>query len=240
MSSAFTAKNPIILLVSPLNPGNLQSGEDRDPDETLEKVKKDQEVGTSVQYIGFPQIIPEAAHELLIDYKKAVLEYRSWASLRCCNTTYASTSVPQDESVASAAKRVGYFARVADYDLKNAPWLSSSKSETKNKSISVSSKNFHDALADQFLEGFVSFPASGSGDLENVFKVLTKAVETRSQVSDNVQQYSILQRYEYSPRTESIRSFIRTSLFEITSEMVETQKKKSSSTTINVPISYNE
>ncbi|TGO63376.1 hypothetical protein BCON_0013g00220 [Botryotinia convoluta] len=239
-SSVLTAKNPIIISVRPLSLGNMPSAEEGNPDETLEKAKKDGEVGTSVQYIDFPQNIPEAAHGLLVDYKKAVLTYRSWARLRWWNTTYASVSVPQDESVASAAKRVGYSARVAEYDIKNTPWLRYSKSENKNKSISVSSKHFHAALADIILEGFVILPASGSGDSENVFKVLTKAVETRSQVSDNIQQYLILQRYEYSPDTKTIRSIIRTSLFEVTSEMVEVQRKKSSSTTINVPIAYNE
>ncbi|THV50257.1 hypothetical protein BGAL_0158g00160 [Botrytis galanthina] len=238
MSSDLTANSPIIQPVPPLNLGNMAYAGEGDPYETLEKAKKDREVGASVQYIDFSLDIPEEAHRLLANYKKAVLAYRSWASLRSWNTTYASNSVPQDGSVASAAKRVGYAARVAEYDTTHTPWLPHSSSMIRNESISVPSKNFHAALADTILEGFVSLPASGSGDLEKVFKVLTKAVETRSQVSDNIQQYLIFQRYEYSPVTRTIRSFIRTCLFEITSEMVEVQRKKSSSTTINVPIAY--
>ncbi|KAM3154446.1 hypothetical protein ABEW05_005085 [Botrytis cinerea] len=111
--------------------------------------------------------------------------------------------------------------------------ISFSKSEIKNKSISASSKTFHAALADAILDGFVVLPASGYGDLKNVFKALTKAVETRSQVSDDIKQCIILQRYEYSPVTGRMSSFIRVSLFEVTSEMVEVQ---SSSTTVNVHI----
>ncbi|KAF7932929.1 uncharacterized protein EAE97_008696 [Botrytis byssoidea] len=187
-----------------------------------------------------PLDLGQEDRETLADYKKAVLAYRSWASLRWWNNTYASDSVPQDESVASAAKRVGYSARVADYNIKNTPWLSLTSSLIKNKSIRVSSKDFHGALTDTILEGFISLPASGSDDLENFFKVLTEAVETRSQVSDNIQQYLVLQRYDYSPHARTVRSFIRTCLFEVTSEMVEVQRKKSSSTTINVSIVYNE
>lgn len=77
------------------------------------KPKKDREVGTSVQYIDFPRDIPESAHKTLINYEKAVLAYRSWASLKWWNVIYGATSVPQDESVTSAAKRVGYSAQVA-------------------------------------------------------------------------------------------------------------------------------
>ncbi|KAM0170897.1 hypothetical protein ACHAPF_008640 [Botrytis cinerea] len=165
---------------------------DGNPDQTLEKAKKDREVGTSVQYIDFPRDIPESAHKTLINYEKAVLAY---------------------------------------------PSVSFSKSETKNKSISASSKTFHASLADAILDGFVVLPASGYGALKNVFKALTKAVETRSQVSDEIKQCIILQRYEYSPVTGRMSSFIRISLFEVTSEMVEVQ---SSSTTVNVQIESRE
>ncbi|KAM0125253.1 hypothetical protein ACHAP3_009880 [Botrytis cinerea] len=160
---------------------------DGNPDQTLEKAKKDREVGTSVQYIDFPRDIPESAHKTLINYEKAVISF--------------------------------------------------SKSETKNKSISASSKTFHASLADAILDGFVVLPASGYGALKNVFKALTKAVETRSQVSDEIKQCIILQRYEYSPVTGRMSSFIRISLFEVTSEMVEVQ---SSSTTVNVQIESRE
>ncbi|KAJ8068954.1 hypothetical protein OCU04_002635 [Sclerotinia nivalis] len=219
---------------------NMPFAGEGDPDETLEKAKKDREVGSAAQYINFPKDIPEEARAILIQYEKAILSYRSWASLRWWNTTYASATVPQDGSAASAAKRVGYCARVAEYDMKNTPWLAMSKSEIRNKTIDASTNTFHAALIDAILEGFVSLPTSAYGALENVFKVLTTAIETRSKVSDNIQQYIISERYEYSPLTKTIRSFIRTSMFEITQEMVEIHKKKSSSTSIRVAIGYNE
>ncbi|TGO35908.1 hypothetical protein BHYA_0141g00030 [Botrytis hyacinthi] len=222
MSSDLTTKTPIILPVPPLDLGDMPFAEEGDPDETLEKAINDREVGTSVQYIDFSLVIPDEARGTMAAYKKAVLAYRSWASLRWWNTTYASSSVPQDESIALAAKRVSYSARVADYDIKHTPWLFSSKGEIKNKKISASSKDFHAAFANIILEGFVSLPGSGFGDLEKVFEVLTKA------------------RYEYSPRARIVRSFIRTCLFKVTSEMVEVQRKKGSSTTMNVPTAYNE
>jgi hypothetical protein len=53
-----------------------------DPEETLEKAKKDREVGCAVQYIDFHSNIPEEARELLVEYEKAILSYRSWAILR--------------------------------------------------------------------------------------------------------------------------------------------------------------
>ncbi|QSZ37275.1 hypothetical protein DSL72_009369 [Monilinia vaccinii-corymbosi] len=239
-STTLTSKTPIILPVPPLELGNMPFAGEGDPDETIKKAKKDREVGSAAQYINFPADIPNEARELLVQYEKAILSYRSWASLRWWNTTYASGSVPQDGSVESAAKRVGYCARVAEYDMKSTPWLSMSKSEIKNKTISTSTHSFHAVLVDAILEGFVSLPSSAYGALENVFKVLTTAIETRSKVSDNIQQYIISERYEYSATTKTIRSFIRTSMFAITQEMVEIQRKKSSSTTINVAISYNE
>ncbi|TGO10906.1 hypothetical protein BTUL_0122g00160 [Botrytis tulipae] len=211
MSSNLTTEDPIILAVPPLDLGN-------------------REVGASIQYIDFFLNVPEEAREILADYKKAVW----W------NTAYASDSVPQDESVTSAAKRVGYSARVADYDIKNTPWLSSAKSEIKKKSISVSSKNFHGALTDTVLEGSVSLPASGSEDLENFFKVLTEAVETRSQFCSDTNIHHMQELFVHQLLYQSIQTVIRTCLFEVTSEMVEVQRKKSSSTTINVPIAYSE
>ncbi|KAK6593416.1 hypothetical protein H4I96_11351 [Botrytis cinerea] len=174
ISSGFTANNPIVLPVTSSDLGNTPPTKDGNPDQTLERAKKDREVGTSVQYIDFPRDIPD---------------------------------------------------------------ISFSKSETKNKSISASSKTFHASLADAILDGFVVLPASGYGALKNVFKALTKAVETRSQVSDEIKQCIILQRYEYSPVTGRMSSFIRISLFEVTSEMVEVQ---SSSTTVNVQIESRE
>ncbi|KAI9641627.1 hypothetical protein NHQ30_009481 [Ciborinia camelliae] len=239
-STTLTVNGPIILPVPPLHLGNMPFAGEGDPEETLEKAKKDREVASAAQYINFPKDIPEEARELLVQYEKAILSYRSWASLRWWNTTYASGSVPQDGSVESAAKRVGYCAQVAEYDMKNTPWLAMSKSEIKNKTISTSTRTFHAVLVDAILDGFVSLPTSAYDVLENVFRVLTTAVETRSKVSDNIQQYIISERYEYSPVTKTIRSFIRTSMFEITQEMVEVHRKKSSSTTINVAIAYNE
>ncbi|KAF7865368.1 hypothetical protein EAF04_006345 [Stromatinia cepivora] len=240
MSSVLTAKSPIILPVPPLDLGNMPFAGVGDPDETLEKAKKDREVGSAAQYINFPKDIPEEARALLVQYEKAILSYRSWASLRWWNTTYASSTVPQDESIESSAKRIGYCARVAEYDMKHTPWLAMSRSEIKNKTIDTSTRTFHAVLVDAILEGFVSLPSSAYDTLEAVFKVITTAIETRSTVSDNIQQYIISERYEYSEVTRTIRSFIRTSMFEITQEMVEVHKKKSHSTSIHVQISYNE
>ncbi|KAG4026372.1 hypothetical protein MFRU_041g00170 [Monilinia fructicola] len=239
-STTLTSKHPVILPVPPLDLGNMPFAGEGDPDETVEKAKKDREAATAAQYINFPKDIPEEARELLIKYEKAILSYRSWASLRWWNTTYASGSVPQDGSIESTAKRVGYCARVAEYDMKNTPWLAMTKSEIKKKTIKTSTQTFHAVLVDAILEGFVSLPSSAYDVLENVFRVLTTAINTRSKINDNIQQYIISERYEYSHVTRTIRSFIRASMFEITQEMVEINRRKSSSTTINVDISYNE
>jgi hypothetical protein len=80
------------------------------------------------------------------------------------------------------------------------------RSEVQSKSITVETHSFHARLVDAILEGFVALPSSAYGTLESVFKVLTTAIETRSKTSDNIQQYIILQRYEYSPDTKAIRS----------------------------------
>lgn len=122
MASTLTIEHPIILPVPPLKLGNMPFAGEGDPDKTLEKAKKDRETASAAQYINFPSDVPDSARELLVQYEKAILSYRSWASLRWWNTTYASSSVPQDDSEASAAKRVGYCARVAEYDMKNTPW----------------------------------------------------------------------------------------------------------------------
>lgn len=240
-TSTLTVAKPIILPVPPLQLGNMPFAGEGDPDETLEKAKKDREQGSAAQYINFPKNdIPDSARELLVQYENAILNYRSWASLRWWNTTYASPTVPQDESPESSAKRVGYCARVAEYDMKSTPWLAMSSSQIKNKTISTRVSTFHATLVDAILEGFVTLPSSAYQALEGVFNTITRAIETRSKVNDNIQQYIISERYEYSPITRTIRSFIRTSLFEITNEMVEIQRKKSSLTTIDVAIAYNE
>ncbi|CAD6444191.1 364f033d-6362-4fa4-a8ae-f7c9077b382a [Sclerotinia trifoliorum] len=124
--------------------------------------------------------------------------------------------------------------------MKNTPWLAMTMSEIKNKTINTSTKTFHTALVDAILEGFVSVPSTAYNELKKVFEVINTAIETRASVSDNIQQYIFSQRYEYSPATKTIRSFIRTSMFEITQEMVEVHKKKSTSTSINAAIAYSE
>ncbi|TGO84112.1 hypothetical protein BPOR_0547g00010 [Botrytis porri] len=120
------------------------------------------------------------------------------------------------------------------------PWLAVSEGCVKTKNISTSPKTFHAALAGAILEGFNSLPAGGYDALEKVFKFLTTAVETRARTGDDVSQCIILIRHEYSPETKTIRTFIRIVTFQITQEMVEVQRKKSSSSALNVIISYNE
>lgn len=80
------------------------------------------------------------------------------------------------------------------------------KSEIKKKTIKTSTQTFHAVLVDAILEGFVSLPSSAYDVLENVFRVLTTAINTRSKINDNIQQYIISERYEYSHVTRTIRS----------------------------------
>jgi hypothetical protein len=241
MATTYTSKDLIILPVPPLDLGNMPFAGEGDSEETLRRARKDRETAAATQYVNFPNSnIPDDARDLLIKYEKSVLSYRSWASLRWWNTTFASNTVPQDASEESAAKRVGYCARVAEYDMKSTPWLAMSRSEVMKKEFKVETRYFHSTLVEAILHGFVSLPDGAYTSLEGLFKVITLAIETRSRVKDNIQQHIIAERYEYSPITRTIRSYIRTSLFEVTQAMVEVHRKKSSATYLDVAISYNE
>lgn len=81
-----------------------------------------------------------------------------------------------------------------------------SSSSIKNKTISTRTTTFHASLVEAVLDGFVSLPSSAYQTLESVFRTITTAIETRSKISDNIQQYIISERYEYSPITMTIRS----------------------------------
>jgi len=241
MATTYTSKDLIILPVPPLDLVNMPFAGEGDSEETLRRARKDRETAAATQYVNFPNSnIPDDARDLLIKYEKSVLSYRSWASLRWWNTTFASNTVPQDASEESAAKRVGYCARVAEYDMKSTPWLAMSRSEVMKKEFKVETRYFHSTLVEAILHGFVSLPDGAYISLEGLFKVITLAIETRSRVKDNIQQHIIAERYEYSPITRTIRSYIRTSLFEVTQAMVEVHRKKSSATYLDVAISYNE
>lgn len=94
-NKVITAQNPIIRPVPSLHLGNMPYADIGDDDETLRKAQQDREAGASAQYVNFPKEIPNEARELLVAYERAILAYRSWASLRWWKTTFASPSVPQ-------------------------------------------------------------------------------------------------------------------------------------------------
>ncbi|PQE27089.1 hypothetical protein CJF32_00000055 [Rutstroemia sp. NJR-2017a WRK4] len=232
MASICTSEYPITLPVPPSGICPMPA------DETLQKAEKDRGTACAVQYINFPVDIPENVRPLLVQYERAVRDYRSWAALRSWNTTYASESIPQDDSVESAAKRVGYCARVTDYDMRNTPWLPMTKSKTKEKTFKVETRSFHAALVDAVTDGFVNVPTAAYGTLEKVFHVINTAIMTQYRITENIQQLIILQRYEYSPSTRTIRHSY--CLVEITQEMADVQRQKGASTHLDVAISYNE
>lgn len=120
--ASLTIRKPVVLPVPRLDLGNMPFANEGDPAVVLAKAEKDREAGAAAQYINFPVDIPEEVREQLVHYQQQVLNYRSWASLRWWTTTYASPTVPQDDSKESRAKRVGYAARVAEYDIRNTPW----------------------------------------------------------------------------------------------------------------------
>ncbi|PQE20005.1 hypothetical protein CJF31_00006542 [Rutstroemia sp. NJR-2017a BVV2] len=126
---------------------------------------------------------------------------------------------PQDDSDESVAKRVGYCARVADYEEHSlSTRLALQKSKIQTKTFKVETRSFHVALVDAVLGGFVTLPPSAYITLEK----------------------SLLLRLRLDPKPRITSSIIRTSLFEITEEMVDVQRQKSSSTHVDVAISYNE
>ncbi|APA10907.1 predicted protein [Sclerotinia sclerotiorum 1980 UF-70] len=243
MSEDIYAETPITgPFSSPLHLDGMPLAEEGDPNETAEKAKRDRKVGSAVQFINFPQDIPEEAHTKLVEYEKAVSNYRSWACLRWWNTTYATDSVPQDESAESAAKRMSYCAQVAGYDVQNTPWLTIFDCETKSKTITFTIDTFATVFFDVIVEGLACLPANSDDLLEKVFKGINTAMETRLNDKPSVQQCIISQRYGYHPDQKSIWSIVRISTFEIYIDELTSLafEEKNSSVTIETTVEYNE
>ncbi|KAL6810218.1 hypothetical protein V8C40DRAFT_258757 [Trichoderma camerunense] len=137
-------------------------------------------------------------------------------------------------------KQANYVAKVINYLVANAPWITTVGVQTQNKQFTVEKNQFHQSLVSHFTEG-LSLPKTIldklEGFLTNVKNVINKSVTT----TDDVQFFIYIMLYVNDEVLQTWRPYVRTIYFKPTQSLSQYTKKKgdeSSGVKVNIGFEY--
>ncbi|KAF2840444.1 hypothetical protein M501DRAFT_1015498 [Patellaria atrata CBS 101060] len=214
------------------------SGNEPSAQSVADKAVQDAKQAPSVWFVNFPDKSSADQKHALGDYMQDVQDYRCWASLVWWKTVYGNTSVPQDGSKESTAKRSAYCAKVAMKHMRMTPWLAMNVDHTVSKSIKCSTSQFHLELVKAVLVGFVDVSAAIVAALEGILSSLAQTIEQSA--GDSETRTIVCERYEYLPEADLIKSYVRIVSFTVTDSMKNVQNAKKTTREVECSIDYME